>query len=188
MGKLKSAMGRDPVHFWICLGIPVIIIIGSLMHPIYQWSGNSKIAGIFVPVNESVWEHLKMGFWPMLLWWLTGYLLFGNGGMHFAVQWFSSGAIALLSCPAVILSFFYTYTGALGIESLALDILSFILGVFAAQLIARHAYQCVRYHFYCLYISYSLIILMALFFILFTFFTPRLPLFLDFSTGKYGIG
>jgi hypothetical protein len=99
-------MGRNPEYFWICLGIPVIIIVGSLMHFVYRWSGNSKIVGIFVPVNESVWEHLKMGFWPMVLWWFAGYFLFGNNNKHFAIQWFSSCAVALLVCPAITLSFF----------------------------------------------------------------------------------
>jgi hypothetical protein len=129
-----------------------------------------------------------MGFWPILLWWFAGYLIFGNGSWHFAVQWFSSCTIALLAFIAVTLSLFYTYTGALGFENLALDILSFILGITAAQLIAGHVYQYAKFNFYCLYISYAIIILMALTFAVFTFFTPHLPLFLDFSTGEYGIG
>ncbi len=72
MSKPNLPIARDPAHKWILLGIPVLILLGFPMHYIYQWSCNSPIVGAIAPVNESIWEHLKLTFWPMLLWWLAG--------------------------------------------------------------------------------------------------------------------
>lgn len=187
MSRVRTLIGKNPVTAWICLGIPFIIVVGSLMHFVFEWSGNATIVGIFAPVNESVWEHLKMGFWPMLVWWFAGYFIYGNNNKHFATQWFSSCAVALVVCPLVVMFLFYTYTSAFGIEVLLLDILAFIIGVIAAQWIALHVYQCANFSSYCLYVSFAIFILMMLFFAVFTFIPPHIPLFLDFSTGKYGI-
>ena len=137
--KPNSISSGDAAQNWILLGIPVLIIVGSLMHFVYEWSGNSIIVGIFAPINESVWEHLKMAFWPMLIWWLLGYFLLSINNKISAEEWFVSCAIAEIICLLVIVSFYYTYTGALGIESLILDIFSLFLGVAVGQCLALHA-------------------------------------------------
>ena len=38
----------------------IIIILGVLLHFAYEWSGNNNIVGLVTPVNESVWEHMKI--------------------------------------------------------------------------------------------------------------------------------
>lgn len=187
MFKAKSLTPSNPAQNWILLGIPVLGIVGCLMHFVYEWSGNSTIVGIFAPTNESLWEHLKMIFWPMLIWWLAEYFILGKNNKIYASQWFTSCAVAELVCPLVILSFYYTYTGALGIESLILDIFSLFLGVAVAQCLALHVYKYARFSQYCLYISIAILILLAVIFTVFTFAPPHIPLFKDSMTGKYGI-
>ncbi len=44
-----------------------VIVLGTLMHFMYNWSGKHPFAGLIAPVNESVWEHMKLLFFPMLL-------------------------------------------------------------------------------------------------------------------------
>jgi hypothetical protein len=92
----------------------------------------------FRAVNESVWEHLKLAFWPMLVWWLVGYLLLGRKKSGSPARFAVTCAISEVVCLWFIVAFFYTYTGAFGIESLALDILSLFLGLVAAVLVVRH--------------------------------------------------
>lgn len=43
------------------------IILGTILHFTYEWSGNNNLVGIFSSVNESTWEHLKLAFYPMLI-------------------------------------------------------------------------------------------------------------------------
>lgn len=187
MSKSSVITSKNSVRHWILLGIPILFIIGFFMHYIYEWSGNSLIVGIFAPINESVWEHLKLNFWPLLIWWIAGYILLGKKNNLFASQWFTSCTVAELICPLVVLCFYYTYTGALGIESLTLDIFSLFLGILVAQGLALHMYKYERFSHYCLYISVATLILLAVTFTVFTFAPPHIPLFMDSVTGKYGI-
>lgn len=157
------------------------------MHFIYEWSGELSVVGVFAPINESVWEHLKLTFWPMLIWWFVGYFILSKNIKISITQWFVSCAVAELVCPLVIVSFYYTYTGALGIESLVLDIFSLILGVAIAQGLALHLYKKLKFGPICLYIAIIVLILLATAFTVFTFDPPHIPLFKDSPTGKYGI-
>ena len=45
----------------------VSILLGVFLHFAYDLFGENVIAGIFTPVNESVWEHLKLIFVPFTL-------------------------------------------------------------------------------------------------------------------------
>jgi hypothetical protein len=170
MMKENSPGLKNPAYSWILLGIPVIFIVGSLMHFVYEWSGNSVIAGIFTPVNESVWEHLKMSFWPMLIWWIIGYFILSKKDLISISNWFVSCATALLVSPVIIVSFYYTYTEAFGIDSLILSIFSLLLGIAAAQALALHIYKYANPGPYCLNITIAVIIVSAfvLSFLLFT--------------------
>ncbi|MDD7025196.1 MAG: DUF6512 family protein, partial [Oscillospiraceae bacterium] len=48
-------------------GILFVIITGTISHFVYEWSQNNFILGLFFPVNESTWEHMKLLFFPMLI-------------------------------------------------------------------------------------------------------------------------
>ncbi len=41
--------------------------LGTLLHFTYEWSGNNPVVGLFSATNESVWEHLKLIYFPMLV-------------------------------------------------------------------------------------------------------------------------
>lgn len=49
------------------IGILFVMLTGTLAHFLYDWSGKHAVVGLFSPVNESVWEHMKLLFFPMLL-------------------------------------------------------------------------------------------------------------------------
>ncbi len=50
----------------IC-GILFTSVLGSLLHFVYEWTGENPLAALFSPVNESVFEHCKLLFFPALL-------------------------------------------------------------------------------------------------------------------------
>ena len=56
------------------IGTAFIIFLGSALHFTYEFSGRFDFIGVFSAVNESVWEHLKLAFWPSLIWILIEYL------------------------------------------------------------------------------------------------------------------
>ena len=42
-----------------------VMILGTLLHFTYEWSGGNLLVASFSAVNESTWEHLKLLFYPM---------------------------------------------------------------------------------------------------------------------------
>ena len=59
-------MGRR-WRFWPLTGFLTAAVLGTLAHFMYRWSGGALLAGVFCAVNESVWEHMKLLFFPVFL-------------------------------------------------------------------------------------------------------------------------
>lgn len=74
---------------WILKGIPILFIIGSLLHFMYDLSGNNFLVGLVTAVNESVWEHAKMVLLPVILWWSLYYLYNGKRYDIDRNQWYT---------------------------------------------------------------------------------------------------
>lgn len=52
---------------YIVTGFLFVGILGTLFHFVYDWCRLARLIGLFVPVNESTWEHMKLLFFPMLI-------------------------------------------------------------------------------------------------------------------------
>lgn len=120
-GFFMKELKRD---IWI--GIVFSVIAGTLAHFVYEWSGKSPIVAIFFPVDESVWEHVKLLFFPTLFY---CFFLINKWKKIYPciVPSVPIGiVIGSLSIPAL----FYFYTAILNFHLLVLDILIFILSVF----------------------------------------------------------
>ena len=65
---LDSIEMKHNALVWEVVGIAFVFLVGSLLHFVFEWSGESRIVGLFASVNESVWEHFKQGFWPVCIW------------------------------------------------------------------------------------------------------------------------
>lgn len=90
------------------LAIVGIFLLCFLFHFLYEWFPN-RLFSIFFPVNESIWEHMKLLFSATLFYGIIDYmLLFRAKAVHnFFLQLFLS---ALLSIPlflAIYLPFYY---------------------------------------------------------------------------------
>ena len=170
---------------WIIIGIPIIFLFGSLMHFAYDLSGQSPIVGIFAPVNESIWEHLKLSVYPTFFWYFLSFLLIENKINVY--NWFTCCVISAITSAIVIVCFYYTYTGALGIHSLFLDIFSLLLGILIAQFLSLHIYNYANITKlgFCLSVLISILIFVT--FTKFTFSPPKFPIFMDPVTQQYGI-
>ena len=117
-------------------GFFFVLILGTLLHFTYAWSGGNIIVGIFSAVNESIWEHLKLIFWPALLFALYEYFAYGKEYPDF----FAVKMTAILSALLFTVVFYYTYSGILGFNILLVDLLDFVLS-----------------DFLCFYVSYNLL-------------------------------
>lgn len=155
------------------IGILFVLIIGTLSHYVYEWSGKAFWIGFFFPVSESTWEHMKLVFFPMLL-----YSFYMNRHLRDAYPCVTSALLfgtllGTFSIPVI----FYTYTGILGTHFLALDILTFAAAVLLAFFfIYRFSKSCtVQTYEPILKLS---VLLLAVCFFLFTYIPPGIGLFM----------
>lgn len=167
-------------------GIPFIIFFGALTHFLFDWSNQAIVMGLFVPVNESVWEHLKMSFWPTIVWFLSVHLFPKGKHRNSASGLLLAAAAALFVCPLIIVTLFYTAKAGFGIESLWLDGLLFFLGISLGQAAAIHVYRYAERNPVWIGLAAGFILLFMGGLFLFTFWQPHLPLFLDTPSGTYG--
>ena len=110
----------------------IAIILGTIFHFVYGWSGENKIVGIFTPVNESVWEHLKLAFFPMLILAIIQYFYLGKKTHNYI----EAKTIGIFTSILFIIVFYYTYTGIIGTNFLILDILTFIISIILGEYVA----------------------------------------------------
>jgi len=173
----KSVLGSE------LIGMVFIIILGSVLHFTFEWSGNQPIVGVFSAVNESVWEHLKLAFWPALLFMLIEYVLLKKTANNFAFAKTTGVYLMVIIIPIV----FYSYTAITGKSIFVVDISTFIVAVIIGQLSSYKLLTYKKLSENLTRVSLIALVLLGLAFVLFTFYPPQLPIFRDPNTGKYGI-
>ena len=151
--------------------VTAVIVLGSLCHFLYDWSGGLSLAALFCPVNESVWEHLKLLYFPFLLVSLVSFRRSSPRPDLF----FYSRFLGVLPALLFILASYYTYTGILGRHFLLVDLILYVCSVFAAFAASSYFYRNLRRTPSVSGVVFLWIALAFVFFI-FTGFPPNLPL------------
>lgn len=164
-------------NIFVISGIIFTIIVGTLLHFIYEWSGNNAFVGIIAPVNESVWEHMKLLFFPYTVWIIIGYFIYGKRNKNYVISSFIGLIIGLLFIPIA----FFIYTSFTGTSYVYVDITIYIISVLLSFLISGYLFK--NYNLKP-HSNRTIIILWEVIFLLFAIFTvfhPDLLLFKDFS-------
>ena len=159
---------------WQILAILFTLIVGTLLHFTYEWSGNNQIVGTFSAINESTWEHLKLIFFPMLIFAIfEGFKIYKDTNNYIEAK-----TIGIIFGMLFITIFFFTYTGIIGTNFAILDIGSFFVAVILSE---RLSYKIMEKENFSnnktKIISIILIILLTLAFIFFTFNPPNINYF-----------
>lgn len=164
-------MKKTLVHYTIA-GILFTSILGTLSHFLYEWSGNNLYVGLFTPVNESIWEHMKLIFFPMLL-----YFQFENIMVEkYPPSLLCANSASILIGTLLIPTIFYTYSGILGAHYAVLDIATFYLSVILAFVIRYLLTKKRISKTHCRWLM-ALVLLTLVCFFIFTFNPPDLGLF-----------
>lgn len=129
---MNSDSSKHLVPFFI--GGIFTSIFGVLFHFLYGWSGSNPIVGLFCAVNESTWEHLKLLYFPFLVWFFISFFWFGKQLPNYTCYSFLSVFLGMLS----IIVLFYTYTGVLGFSIDAVNIALFFLAVMLTFFLQYH--------------------------------------------------
>ena len=160
------------LRFYTIMGIMFVIIFGIISHFIYEWTGSHFIAGLFFPTNESTWEHMKLIFFPMLLFSLFAIPKLKENHPCITSSLFSGRLVGTALIPVI----FYTYTGILGYNVFILDLLTFILAVIIAfSIVYKLTLSCRMQNRTTLLCAVICVVLIC--FLIFTFNPPNIGLF-----------
>ena len=94
------------------------VLLGTVLHSLYKWMPNA-VTALVSPINESLWEHVKLLYWPYLL----------------AAFWMSRGRPGgirpwLLTLPLMslfMLALSYGYHILLGGEAIWVDLVLYLV-------------------------------------------------------------
>lgn len=165
---------KKPLSRCIVTGILFVSVSGSLAHFLYEWTGKNLLVGLFTPINEAVWEHIKLLFFPMLLFTAYAVRRFRETCPYIGSALCKGNLLGSLFIPTL----YYTYTGAFGVHFTAVDIAIFFLCVLTAFLYTRHLIYTNQAEKHRLLTALCTTLFAAAIFI-FTLFPPSVPLFLS---------
>ena len=173
---------NSSIPAWQTGGFLFVSLLGTFLHFLFDLSGGKAGAAVFSAVNESIWEHMKLIYIPMLLFAGIEYFRWGKAIPSFWCIKLTGFLAALLLIPAV----YYTYTGILGAESAWFNITIFFLAAGVAFYWETRRLQA---DWTCRLpdcLTLGGMLLIGLLFLVFTFQPPRIPLFRDPITQSYG--
>lgn len=156
----------------LIIGSIFVLIAGTVSHFVYEWTNQNMLVGFFFPVNESTWEHMKLVFFPMLL-----FSLYANKKLTTASPCASAALLlGTLAGTLLIPVIFYTYTGILGYNTTVLNLLTFAFSVIGGFLVIYRQLATCRLE-KRLPLLKILTFLMTIAFFAFTYFPPDIDLF-----------
>lgn len=182
--KTKLLAWEIACVFWIA-------VVGSVLHFAFELSEYWRPMALMAAVNESIWEHLKMYFWPGVLWALGQYTY----TRHIANNYWLGKAAAMAITPASIILMYQAYmaySNAVGQKPTLWIMLSIMFaGIILGQLTSYKILSMEPVSQRTLRLAPAGFFSLILMFSTFTYFPPKVFLFENFAcyayTGEYGI-
>ncbi|MGB3353054.1 MAG: DUF6512 family protein [Mycobacterium sp.] len=175
----------DSALAWDLLGIPVVIVGGTLLHFCFEWSGRRRMLAVLCPINESVWEHLKMAYWPLLA--MTAVQMAAS---EHPPALAAARAVGFYTMCALILGLYFSTAALLphvDIRTrLVVDGSIFIVAV-VVGLCVSHAGSAFSGSPVVVWTGWVALLAPVVIFAATTFAPPRTTMFRDQMTGRYGL-
>lgn len=173
---------KQTITRWQIAGFLFTSILGTFLHFLFDLSSQSAVAALVSAVNESIWEHMKLIYYPMLLVALAEYRFWGKNCQRFWCVKLAGIGLALLLIPVL----YYTYTGISGVSVDWLNIAIFFLAAGAAFWMENKLFQKEQACNLNAGAAFFLICTIGVVFTILTFYPPEIPFFQDPITGSYG--
>ncbi len=158
------------------LAFLVIGVLGAISHFVFEWSGENRLIGYFFAVNESTWEHLKLLFFPTVLYSFIEYTFVKREIKNYI----PAVVISVISGMLTIVILFYTYQGIIGQNIDFLNIAIYYIGLIVMIIIKSKIIDSEILSDRTWPLIFLLIaILIAFMFVLFTYNPPKLNIFAE---------
>lgn len=152
----------------------LMFIIACLFHFLYDWTNNFTLIALICPTNESIFEHTKLIFIPLLIFYLFFY--FKNKKILNEDRYFFSMLISIVLGILSVPMLYYFYTESFGIQILFVDILITLISFILSNLLFYNYYKLHNFNIKK-EISIFLLIFLYIFYIYASFNYIDLPIF-----------
>lgn len=173
-------MNLKKIKLIAVIGIFIISIISHFAYELFQ----NILFSFFFPINESIWEHMKILFTSTLFYGLIDYLLLKKNNIKYNNFSFQLYFTAFSSIPIYLVIYLPIYK-LIG-ENLFISITLMILVYILEQYISYHILKEKEFKILNI-ISVPIIIIIYLGFIYLTYNPPHTYVFYDIINEKYGI-
>lgn len=175
---------RKSLRHWEIIGFLTVCAVGTLLHYVFHWSGDNTLVAAFAGVNESTWEHMKLLFIPYFVFTMLEFTVFAEPFRNFFAAKAAAGLVGLLLIPVL----HYTIAGMFGEPPSWVNVVIFYVSAAVMYLTSYRLLSTLSLRGGIWQLAGFVLLWVLMFlFILFTYRTPRLPLFRDPSTLQYGI-
>ena len=167
---------------WQIIGFVFTGILGVILHFLYDYTG-SVLVSLFSAVNESIFEHTKLLFFPMLVYAIIENRNIGLRYRNFMCVKLIGILLGVILTPVL----YYTINGAFGMTPDWVNI-----GIFFIVDGLAYAFETWIMKNSCISCKNPgkvmwVLGLMVILYVVFTFIPPHIPFFQDPITGTYGI-
>ena len=172
---------KNKLFKWNCtLSLFIILVVSAGQHFLYDLAPN-VFFGVFAPKNESLAEHVKIVFYPTLLWWVITYIVFENSAKLNLVKWFSSACIAVIVAITFVTLLFCTlFFGLwLPIDNFTIHLSIEIVSVIIAQAVGFHVYRRGNESKIGLVVLSLVIVALGVLIAIFSYYPPEVPIFIS---------
>lgn len=170
------------VFLWQLVGFSFTSFLGTILHFLYEWTGQSLLIAPFSGVNESTWEHMKLLYFPMFVFAVIQSFFFRDYSYFWCVK-----LRGILLGLAMIPALYYTYNGVIGKSPDWLNISIFFITAAAVFIYESRLLRKRNIGYGGCRVSFFMLCVIGVLFIVFTFFAPKIGIFLDPLTQTYGI-
>src|SRR5574344_2331370 len=169
-------------YYFIIINSIIIFLLATLSHFIYNFL-ESDITSIFFPVNESIWEHMKLLFTPFLLDVIIIYFYFKKVNIVYHNLLLGALLSSIFSIIFYLLIYLPIYISFK--TNLIFDISLLFITILLSQFLMYYMLN-KKINYYCI-ISLTIIVIIYIIFGFLTYKPFRNFLFYDKKEHKYGV-
>lgn len=173
---------KKSLLIWQIAGFVFTAVMGVILHFLFDWTNQSIFSAPFSAVNESIWEHLKLLYFPMLLFTIIEKRYVGREYKNYRFTKFIGISLGLILIPVL----YYTINGAFGRMPDWVNIAIFFVAAAMSYFIEIKILSNKDIGSGEEQVAQFALLMIAIMFAVWTFATPQLPLFKDPITGTYG--
>lgn len=135
---------RKQVNRLYLIGSFIIFGLAFVFHFLYKWSNFNSFVGAFAATNESIFQHIKMVFYCVVIYYFITYFIFANKYKIDIRKYMLSILVTFFVTSIIVIGTYYTLQYGFNVESGIINILSLLVGLIISNLINIHIYKRVR--------------------------------------------